>query len=56
MGRRPLITRDEVLQASREAFAERGFDGTTLASIAARLGVSPAALKACVPTASQSVT
>src|SRR5436190_11828155 len=44
MGRRPRINRDEVLQAARAAFAERGFDGTTLASIAARLGVSPAAL------------
>ncbi len=44
MGRRPLISRDEVLQAARAAFAERGFDGTTLASIAARLGVSAAAL------------
>jgi AcrR family transcriptional regulator len=44
MGRRPRITRDEVLQAARAAFAERGFDGTTLAAIAARLGVSPAAL------------
>lgn len=44
MGRRPRISRAEVLRAAREAFAARGFDGTTLASIAARLGVSAAAL------------
>ena len=44
MGRRPKVTRDEVLEAARTAFAERGFEGTTLAAIAARLDVSPAAL------------
>lgn len=44
MGRRPKISREDVLQAAREAFAERGFEATTLAGIAARLGVSPAAL------------
>jgi len=44
MGRRPLITPDEVLQAAPAALSERGFEGTTLAAIAARLGVSPAAL------------
>src|SRR5258706_312096 len=49
MGRRPLISRDEVLQAARAAFAERGFDGTTLASIAKRLGVSAAARLHGVP-------
>ncbi|HEU0108529.1 MAG TPA: TetR/AcrR family transcriptional regulator [Vicinamibacteria bacterium] len=32
------------MRASRDAFAERGYDGTTLAQIAGRLGVSPAAL------------
>ena len=44
MGRRPKVNREEVLAAARAAFAERGFEGTTLASIAARLGLSPAAL------------
>lgn len=44
MGRRPKVTREEVLQAARETFAERGFEGATLAAIAARLDVSPAAL------------
>ena len=44
MGRRARVSRDDVLRASRDAFAERGYDGTTLAQIAGRLGVSPAAL------------
>src|SRR6476661_7917347 len=44
MGRRPKVTREEVLDAARQVFAERGFEGTTLASIAARLDLSPAAL------------
>jgi AcrR family transcriptional regulator len=44
MGRRPKVTREDVLQAARTAFAERGFEGTTLAAIAARLDLSPAAL------------
>lgn len=44
MGRPPRITRDQVLSQAREAFAERGFHGTTLADIGARLGVSPAAV------------
>jgi AcrR family transcriptional regulator len=44
MGRRPKVTREDVLSAAREAFSERGFEGTTLAAIAARLDVSPAAL------------
>jgi AcrR family transcriptional regulator len=39
-----------VLRAAREAFAERGFDGTTLSDIAARLSVSPAALLRHAPT------
>jgi AcrR family transcriptional regulator len=38
------VTREQVLEAARELFAARGFEGTTLAAIAARLGVSPAAL------------
>lgn len=44
MGRPPRIHRADVLAAARAAFAERGFEGTTLAAIAGRLGVTPAAL------------
>jgi len=44
MGRPARVTRTQVLKAAREAFAAGGYDGTTLATIAARLGVSPAAL------------
>jgi AcrR family transcriptional regulator len=44
MGRRPRVTREDVLRAAREAFGDRGYDGTTLSDIAARVGVSPAAL------------
>ncbi|MFN7942174.1 MAG: TetR/AcrR family transcriptional regulator [Thermoanaerobaculia bacterium] len=44
MGRRPKVERTQVLAAARFVFAERGFDGATLAAIAARVGVSPAAL------------
>ena len=44
MGRPARVTRGQVLRAAREAFAGRGYDGTTLAAISARLGVSPAAL------------
>src|SRR5688500_13312999 len=44
MGRRARVSRDGVLAAAREAFAERGYDGTTLAAIGARVGLSPAAL------------
>jgi AcrR family transcriptional regulator len=50
MGRRPKVTRDEVLAAAREAFAERGFEATTLAAIAGRLAVSPAALLRHAPS------
>jgi AcrR family transcriptional regulator len=38
------VSRDDVLRASRDAFGERGYDGTTLADRAGRLGVRPAAL------------
>ena len=44
MGRTPRVTRDAVLEAAREAFATRGYDGTTLADIGRRVGVSAAAL------------
>jgi TetR/AcrR family transcriptional repressor of mexJK operon len=50
MGRRARVTRDEVLKAAREAFAARGYDGTTLAAIASRLRVSPAALLRHAPS------
>jgi AcrR family transcriptional regulator len=38
------VSRDEVLGAARDAFSERGYEGTTLASISSRLGISPAAV------------
>jgi AcrR family transcriptional regulator len=44
MGRRPKVTRAAVLDAARTVFGERGFDGATLAAIAARLDLSPSAL------------
>jgi AcrR family transcriptional regulator len=44
MGRRPKVTREEVLGAARACFAVGGLTGTTLSDIASRLGVSPAAL------------
>ncbi len=50
MGRPERVTRDEVLRAAREAFAEKGYEGTTLASIGGRLKVSPAALLRHAPT------
>jgi AcrR family transcriptional regulator len=50
MGRPARVTRDQVLVEARGAFAERGFDGTTLADIGARLGVSPAALLRHAPS------
>jgi AcrR family transcriptional regulator len=50
MGRRARVSRDEILRAAREAFSERGFDGTTLAAIGAKVGLSPAALLRHAPT------
>jgi AcrR family transcriptional regulator len=44
MGRPPRVSRDDVLRAAREAFAEGGYEATTLAAIGSRVGVSPAAL------------
>ncbi|MEZ5312445.1 MAG: helix-turn-helix domain-containing protein [Thermoanaerobaculia bacterium] len=44
MGRRERVSREQVLEAARELFAVRGFEGTTLAAIAARVDLSPAAL------------
>jgi AcrR family transcriptional regulator len=50
MGRPAKIRREEVLAAAREAFETGGFEGTTLAEISGRLGVSPAALLRHAPT------
>jgi AcrR family transcriptional regulator len=50
MGRRPRVTREVVLKAAREAFAERGYEGTTLAAISGRVGLSPAALLRHAPS------
>ena len=44
------MNRDEVLAAAREVFGARGFDGATLAAIAAKVGLSPAALLRHAPT------
>jgi AcrR family transcriptional regulator len=50
MGRRARVTREQVLRAARETFAESGFDGATLTAIAAKVGVSAAALLRHAPT------
>lgn len=50
MGRTARVTRDQVLTAAREEFVTRGFEGTTLSSIGARLGISPAAVLRHAPT------
>jgi len=50
VGRRPRVAQKEILEAAREAFAERGYEGTTLAAISARVGLSPAALLRHAPT------
>lgn len=50
MGRPAKVSRDAVLRAARDAFAERGFDGTTLSDIAARVRLSPAAILRHAPT------
>jgi AcrR family transcriptional regulator len=50
MGRRERVSRERVLTAARELFAARGFEGTTLAAIAGRLELSPAALLRHAPT------
>lgn len=45
LGRRPVggpDTRDAILTAGRELFAERGFDRTTMRAVAARAEVDPA--------------
>ncbi|HVQ54900.1 MAG TPA: helix-turn-helix domain-containing protein [Thermoanaerobaculia bacterium] len=50
MGRTARVNRGQVLSAAREAFVERGYEGATLAEIAGRIGVSPAALLRHAPT------
>jgi AcrR family transcriptional regulator len=50
MGRRALVTHEQVLKAAREVFSERGFEGATLTHIASRLGISPAAILRHAPT------
>jgi AcrR family transcriptional regulator len=50
MGRRAKVSHDEVLRAAREAFADRGYEGTTLTTIGARVGLSPSALLRHAPT------
>ena len=50
MGRPPRVTREQVLAAARDAFARRGYAGTTLADIASEVGVSPAALLRHAPS------
>ncbi|MEP6802696.1 MAG: helix-turn-helix domain-containing protein [Acidobacteriota bacterium] len=50
MGRPAKVQRDQVLAAARYAFVRGGYEGTTLADISARLGVSPAALLRHAPT------
>lgn len=44
MGRPPTITLNQVLATARRVFVAKGFEGTTLADIAAELGVTAAAL------------
>jgi AcrR family transcriptional regulator len=39
--RRAQLTRDEILQAARRLFAERGYAGTSVRDVAAAAGVSP---------------
>src|ERR1051326_1433796 len=50
MGRPPIISRDRLLAVARETFAAKGFEGATLADIAAELSVTPAALLRYVPS------
>jgi AcrR family transcriptional regulator len=50
MGRTARVTRQQVLEAARETFVDRGYEGTRLSDIASRLGVSAAALLRHAPT------
>src|SRR5258708_37280890 len=44
MGRPPRVTRDDLLQAARHVFGEKGFDARPLADVAFAVGVTPAAV------------
>jgi AcrR family transcriptional regulator len=44
MGRPPRITREQLLDTARRVFVTKGFEATTLADIAAELGVTAAAV------------
>ena len=44
MGRPPRIHHDQILEAARVVFTERGFEAATLAEIGSRLGVTAAAI------------
>jgi AcrR family transcriptional regulator len=46
-GRRPGVstTREQILTAARGSFARRGFDGTSMRSVAATAGVDPALVR-----------
>lgn len=44
MGRPPTISRPQLLATARGVFSRKGFAATTLADIAAELGVTPAAI------------
>lgn len=50
MGRTALVSRKDVLDAARETFVDQGYAGARLSDIAARLGVSAAALLRHAPT------
>jgi len=50
MGRRPRVSREQVLRAARHTFAERGYEGATLAAIGARLSISPSAVLRHAPS------
>src|SRR6185437_1711481 len=41
-------TRDAILDAARDLFAERGYDGATIRAIATSAGVDPALIRHCV--------
>jgi AcrR family transcriptional regulator len=47
LGRRPGVstTRQQILTAARESFAQHGFDGTSLRAVAGRAGVDPALVR-----------
>src|ERR1043166_2788110 len=44
MGRKPRITREQLLQTARTIFLAKGYEAATLSDIATPLGVTPAAI------------